>query len=506
MGWNRDRSLERISEDLKRLDADGGVTVEKLKREMDFNNLTDKRCREIFGAHVYATVSDFPEYATAPTKDNEYKKFIRGIHAYQSTAAYIVETVFGAAFVHFQGPKLHAVVYRPIDDQTKIADKALLLQLALHDFAANVFNSATAATGDFKLASGSDIGDVIGTRNGQVADRELLFIGNPANHAAKVIGAGARTLPGTYAALSDDLKALCTANTSGTFYSVKVSQAALGELLADRGIDWDRAALKKRVEDKEASVSLDDIAYSDANEKINPDILSIRNNKRVTAASVFADIWGFTSYVHGKVDDTGKKEALRVFHAIRRESSIICRNDYDGVRIQYQGDRIQAIFHMPKGDEQTIALEVLKAAAAMHSAMEDTLREKLPEIKDIHYAIGIDIGTTLVTKLGGHGQRDRVCLGTAVENAQMLEDKAAHAKETAISQSIYDLLPGYAQKLFTKRGDDFVAADLTLDKVEKAQKSAQGGSSVSVGKSTTGFAVSSSGAGTRVEPAKSWSD
>src|SRR5580704_12071618 len=167
MGWNRDRSLGRIDEDLKRLDADGGVTVEKLKREMDFDNLTDKRCREIFGAHVYATMSDFPEYATAPTKDNEYKKFIRGIHAYQSTAAYIVETIFGAAFVHFQGPKLHAVVYRPIDDQTKIADKALLMQLALHDFAANVFNGATAATGDFKLASGSDIGDVIGTRNGQ---------------------------------------------------------------------------------------------------------------------------------------------------------------------------------------------------------------------------------------------------------------------------------------------------------------------------------------------------
>jgi class 3 adenylate cyclase len=505
MGWNRDRSLERIGEDLKRLDAGGGVTVEKLKREMDFENLTDKQCREIFGAHVYTRVSNFSECATAPTKENDYKKFIRGTHAYQSTVAYIVEAIFGAAFVHFQGPKLHAVVYRPIDDQTKIADKALLLQLALHDFTSNVFNGATAATRDYELASGSDIGSVIGTRNGQVADRELLFVGNPANRAAKIISTGARTLPNLYAALSDDLKSLCTANSSGTVYSAKASQAQLDELVANRGIDWNRAVLKKQVEDKEASVSLDEIAYSDANEKIDPDALSIRNNKRVTAASVFADISGFTGYVEAKSDDAGKKEALRAFHAIRRESSLICKSDYDGVRIQYQGDRIQAIFHMPKGDEQKIALEALKAAAAMHSAIEDTLRERLPEINDIHYAIGIEIGATLVTKLGGHGQRDRICLGTAVENAQLLEDKIAKARETAISESCYGFLPDYIQKLFTKSGDDFVAA-LTLDKIEKAEKSASGGGPVHVGKSATGFVVSSGGVGTRVEPAKSWSD
>ena len=506
MGWNRDRSLQRISEDLERLDADGGVEVEKLKKEMDLQNLTDKKCREIYGAHVYATVSNFPEHASAaPTQENDYKKFIRSVHSYQSVVVHIVEQLFDAAFVHFQGPKLHAVVYRPIDDSKKIADKALLLQLALHDFAKNVFNDASEFKGDFKLASGGDIGNAIGTRNGQVSDRELLFIGDPANKAAHVVGGGgARIRPGLQAALSQDLKDLCIISTDGTFYTVTTTPAKLAELLEARGIKWNRDDLKKRVQEKESSVALKDITYSDANEKINPDALSIRDNKRLTAASVFADLSGFTKYVAGKIDDVGKKAALRVFHAIRRESSVISKNDYDGVRIQYQGDRIQVIFHVPKGEEAKIALEALKAAAAMHSAIEDTLRAQLPEITNIHYAIGIDMGPTLVTKLGSHGQRDRICLGTAVENAQRLEDKVAQSKETAISKKVRDLLPDYAQKSFTEKGSDYVASGLTLDKLEKAQKATQTNGTVNVAKTSAGTAVSSTVSGTPVQPSKSW--
>ncbi|HKU81102.1 MAG TPA: adenylate/guanylate cyclase domain-containing protein [Candidatus Tumulicola sp.] len=416
-----------------------------------------------------------------------------------------MENIFDAAFVHFQGPKVHAIVYRPIDQATKIADKAVLMQLALHDFAKNVFNGVSGVQGDFKVASGSDLGNAIGTRNGQQSDRELLFIGDPANQAAKVIGSGgtARIRPRVYEALSDDVKAICTPNADSSFYTAAPSTEKLVALLKDRGITWDHKALEALVKAKEGTITLDEIEYSDANEKIDPDSLSIRNNKRVTAASIFADLSGFTKYVESKTDNAGKKGALRVFHAIRRESSLISKTDYDGVRIQYQGDRIQAIFHIPKGEEAKFALEALKAAAAMHSAIEDTLREKLPDIKDIHYAIGIDVGSTLVTKLGSHGQRDRICLGTAVENAQKLEDKNAQAEQTAISRKIYDLLPEYAQKPFTMTDDYYVVTGLTLDALEKAQQAMKGGA-VNVAKTTTGMTVSSSGSGTRVEPAKSW--
>ncbi len=94
MGWNTDKSLERIKKDLERLDSGGGVTVEKLTTKADFENFTDKKCREIRGAHIYALVSNFDEYATDPTKTTDYKKFLRSVHVYQMVVAHIVESVF----------------------------------------------------------------------------------------------------------------------------------------------------------------------------------------------------------------------------------------------------------------------------------------------------------------------------------------------------------------------------------------------------------------------------
>jgi class 3 adenylate cyclase len=504
MGWATDSSHERIKTDLARLDSGDGVTVDKLKTKADFENFTDKNCREIRGAHVYALISNFDEYATDATKTNDYKKFLRSVHVYQMVVAHIVEVLFDAVFVHFQGPKLHAVVYRPIDDDPAIAKKAFLLQLALHDFVVNVFNETTAADTVYQLASGSDLGDTIGTRNGQVTDREMLFIGDPANQAAKVLAkASARVRPAVYDQLPDEMKAVCTKSADGSHYWAKGSKDTVLTWLSDVGIDWDRDALKKRITDGEAAIPLGEISYSGADKRIDPDNLSIRNNKRVRAASVFADISGFTAFVKSRTDADGRKAALRAFHAIRRESSVICKTDYEGVRIQYQGDRIQAIFHLPNSDDAAIALEALRAAAAMHSALEGPLRDELGDLADIHYAVGIDIGTTLVTRLGAYGDRDRICLGDAVESAQYLEEKVASASEIAVSAAVHAVLPESVQGLFTQRASAYVVKDLTQGKLSKALKATENYKSVTVVKSEVGSGVAAS-AGASVTSTKPW--
>ena len=76
-----------------------------------------------------------------------------------------------------------------------MAAEALLLQLVVRDFVRSVFNPAFPDLGDFEVAGGADLGDAIGTRNGLRADRELLFLGSPANHAASVAGSDRRSLP-----------------------------------------------------------------------------------------------------------------------------------------------------------------------------------------------------------------------------------------------------------------------------------------------------------------------
>ena len=136
-------------------------------------------------------VSNFSELCSdSAYAGADYKRLIQGVHIYQREVARIVEgnSIFDGFRVHFQGPKLHALFYRPIDDSEELASRALLLQLVLKDFVKGVFNPAFPHYDNFIVSAGSALGDVIGTRNGHRGDRELLFLGAPANYAAKIIG------------------------------------------------------------------------------------------------------------------------------------------------------------------------------------------------------------------------------------------------------------------------------------------------------------------------------
>jgi class 3 adenylate cyclase len=90
--------------------------------------------------------------------------------------------------------------------------------------------------------------------------------------------------------------------------------------------------------------------------------------------------------------------------------SAIVRHDFSGIRVQFQGDRVQALFHMPKGDEKRIATRAVNTAIALQSAMESVIKKLFPEAKGLGMATGISIGTTLVSKLGTRGHRDRICI------------------------------------------------------------------------------------------------
>src|ERR671927_1655560 len=113
MGWDYDRSYDRIK---AHLDSMGTVEVEKLVREADLDNLlSETRCREIYGSHVYVQVSNFPRLASQePDDEDAYKELIQAVHLYQCEVSRIVGQgdIFDALRVHFQGAKLHALIYR----------------------------------------------------------------------------------------------------------------------------------------------------------------------------------------------------------------------------------------------------------------------------------------------------------------------------------------------------------------------------------------------------------
>lgn len=474
MGWNYDESLERIRH---HLDNMGEIEVEKLRREADLGNLlSETRCREVYGAHVYVGVTNFAKLASEGTYfENDYKRLIRGIHLYQREVSRIVERdeMFDGLRVHFQGPKLHALFYRPIDDGEVLASRAVLLQLVLKDFVASVFNSAFPDYDPFEMAGGADIGDVIGTRNGSRGDRELLFLGPAANRSAKIVSsAGSLRITGDlYDALPDDLREVCE-EVDDDLYRVKaVSQGNLDDLLEVRSIGWDRQKSAERIEEDKKKFPLKDVYYGSADKLIDMDTLSIHKNKKVLAASVFADVSGFTAYVDGAETEEEKKEALRVFHAIRKELATVVKKDYEGVRVQYQGDRVQALLHLPKDEEEGIVAEAVEAAVGLQSSVEHTIKEALPEAEDLGLAVGVDVGTTLASRLGTRGHRDRICVGVPVENAADLEEGSGGGR-IAITSRAYRALPESLSEHFSydSGAGCYVADGLTADKLDLAER------------------------------------
>lgn len=476
MSWDYKTSYDRIKEHLDKI---GEIEIERLVKEADLNNLlSEKRCREIFGAHVYLEVSNFARLATEGNADREkYKRLIQSVHVYQREVARIVEKIFEGLRVHFQGAKLHALFYRPIGDARKQAVKAFFLLLVLKDFVAHVFNPAFPFYDDFTVAGGSDIGDVIGTRNGTRADRELLFLGAPANYAAKII-AGASKLRITaalYASLPEDLQDCCEETEDEDVYLIKnLSVAELDALLEKYRIDWDREKSAARVEEDKKNFPLKYIEYSSANTLIDLDVLSIHNNKRVLAASLFGDVTGFTAFIDAADTNEKKRRALRVLHAIRKEMALVVKKDFEGLRVQFQGDRVQGLFHLPKDEEAEIAEEAVDAAVGLQSSMEKTIKEILPEAGALRLAVGVDIDKTLVSKLGTRAHRDRICLGKSVECAAETEEKCSGG-QIGISKRVYDALSERLKRHFSYDTSlrCYVAENLTADVVARAENSAK---------------------------------
>ena len=160
-----------------------------------------------------------------------------------------------------------------------------------------------------------------------------------------------------------------------------------------------------------------------------------------------------------------------MFHAIQKEMARVVTSDFDGLRVQFQGDRVQALFHMPPDDESRIATKAVEAAIGLQSSMEHTLKTCLPDAIPLRLAVGVDMGSTLVTKLGTRAHRDRICLGEHVERAARCEEACAGG-QIGITSAVYEALDDDLKDKFAWDEDRrcHVASELTAEKAEPTAK------------------------------------
>lgn len=329
---------------------------------------------------------------------------------------------------------------------------------------------------DLKVAAGAAYGESLATMSGSRGDSELLFIGDPANDGAKAIDVACRLrVTGELLDLVDcDLLGIEATKQPDGRHSLTMSQDAI-EDLADRfKIDWTLATATKKVEDDAEGINLDSVGIGKATAEIDKERLSLAASKLNQALTVFGDLDGFTAIVASAMgDDDRLAELVRDFHIIRAELRHVAVADYSPtLRVQYQGDRIQLMRHLPHDDADKRALQALRIAAAWNSSLTQTLPEVL-DLEGLGVATGIADGPTLISKLGTRGNRDVVAVGHGVRRAERIQ-RNLDGGEIGLDGATLELLPEDVQSLFEWRpgAQAHVCCDCDINDIELAIRAA----------------------------------
>ena len=198
---------------------------------------------------------------------------------------------------------------------------------------------------------------------------------------------------------------------------------------------------------------------------------AVQISKKVSAVALYADLDGFTRYVQSAEEDETVISLVRILHMIRSEFHAVVEQDYPGLVLQHQGDRVFTIVHMPPGDSfEKRCANGLDVAIGIQSSMEHVLKDRLGDRKEIHVAVGMDVGSALVTRLGKKGEREVICLGSKVTSAEHLQLQS-QGQDIRISKTIYETITsGPLKKQFFE--DDqgaYVAKGLTFPKLDEIE-------------------------------------
>jgi class 3 adenylate cyclase len=480
MAWDENRSRRRVGDN----DFDDfEVDVQDLRRAMDFRNLGRKDVRRAEGVHLYVDVPNFHSAVDDAGNDKQkQRKLVRAASVLRKVQGDLLEQD-GIGDIQRQSVRLHGLAYKPydVDEGSKAADRAevAVVHAIMHNsYVLDVFNKVFEDVRNFGSAVGLASGTSYIANVGKHGKRELISFGTCANVAAKALG-GRDTITITeimYGELPDCLKEHFQKSSvvSGvqTFRAVALRWGRHPELAEELGVGWDEEKWRKTTEEYRDGLSLDRIEISDASVLTDLHALTERNCKRTAAVALYADLDGFTRYVQEAESDEKVVSLIRQFHMIRAEFHSVVGSDYEGLVLQHRGDCILGILHLPCGDEEHAVRcrEALEIAIGLQSSMEHVLNEHLKDRKDIHVAVGLDVGEAFVTRLGKKGRRVTICFGPEVSSAENLQMRSG-AKQIRISEAIFEQLDDEeVKKEFTRDGDTYVSTGLTFPRFDRRRE------------------------------------
>jgi len=460
--WKHDRAKDAIDARIKEVE---NVAVVDYTRDTSLQSIPTNKAYRLNGVHLYVDIVNFEDmlWSTESEGETSHKRALRFLNLHYRAVHRILSDA-GAIRVDFHNQRLHTVIAKPYgkDAANDRVNRAIAI--------AKLITDVLAETGDDeeKIPSagvrvGVDTGKALVVNNGRSGNREPLFLGRPANIAAKL--ASNNKAVGIY--LSNEARDAIELDTVDEPANSKLTDDEIKkcEDQAKLGLSKHSIVAEWRKDNEKNPIG--SFAFSRTIPPLkNLDITTLTpgNSRRMEMVSVYADVDNFTAYVDAHINKNAE-DVVRCLHVIRAELDRVLSTDFSGRRIRFIGDCVHG--HLLEGTaystdtDATVSTAVLCAGGVRSSfnLAIARLEENGVDTDDLGLAIGFEFGPGAITRLGIQGSRIRCSTGRSVVLSEN-EQKRCNGTQTAIGQTAYDEGPTSVRKLF---GSSRRVSNLTYD-------------------------------------------
>ena len=419
------------------------------------------------GVHVYVQLLDYHDKMLDRERETEaaHARVLGMLHLHYGACDSIAQR-YEAQRVDYHGPRKHAVIVSPVGSGPAEAER-VLRALAFADALKRTIEEASRSIGGGQFATrvriGIDSGMAVAVNSGRGSEPEPLFLGSPANYAAK----------------------LAEGDEEGIFLSDRV-RAVIGFRQLHTGLVGERksnvaASLRPYLSSLRGSGSFSDAdAVGVVNEVKSlvrerydgnvpsfafhhhePPLRSIdfaevapSRTIRMELVSIFADFSGFTKYVDACIAQGRVAAMVANLHVLRKELAATLREDFSGKKVRFIGDCLHGL--LAEGtryqtDPGATVKSAVHAAGGLRSSFE-LCKIYLSGIQQLGLAIGMEYGPTPITRLGLRGDRSvRCAVSKAVSRSEELQS-SCEGHETALGQRALTIAPVAIRQLFGRDG------------------------------------------------------
>jgi|CXWL01.1.fsa_nt_gi class 3 adenylate cyclase len=436
--WNKERAEKRIEARIAEVPIDE-IEIREFVRETDLTSLPRNVAYRLDGVHVYADILNLNEVLSVTDVEGEtcHRRTLRFLNLHYRAVHRILQAV-EAIFVDFHNQRLHAVVAKPYDSEPERIHRAVAVAQLIIDVLGQTGEDADHPPA--KVRVGIDSGQALAVNNGRRGHREPLFLGEPANQAAKRASGGKSV--GIF--LTQKARTALNLNTVEDSVPLTSGEVSLSQKKAALSVTADLIVKEWKADLENSPIGAFVFSgHTPPFSTLDLEELSPKNSRRQNAVAAYADIDGFTAYVAKNITtDASSKHVVRALHVLRSELDAVLHADFAGRKVRFIGDCVHGLLvegtAQTTDSQQTISNMTLCAGALRSSFLLalSKLKASGTDASTLGLAIGFEYGPIAVTRLGIKGELTRCAVSRGVLRAEG-EQSRCSGTETAIGSAAY---------------------------------------------------------------------